>query len=323
MGQRGPLDTEIGELLLAIHEASHAHSAERFRQWAMRELRRYLDFDFAIWGAGDGVARNIHTVSILDQTPQLFETWEPVKHEDQFAHLVIGNTGRTWTLSDLPGAVRDSRAYNEHWRLYHARQMLSTMEIDAQSGLHVFLTLCREHHRADFSSQDRQLKGLITRHLFLAARHNSHLQLCRHNDAGAMAMVDRFGRIHNCGFAFADMVAEEWSAAARRQLPIRPHMFPNGRYDGRALSVSFMPLDDRFIARAAPLGLHHKLTAREREIAAHYAGGNSYKQVARLLGISPWTVRNHLQAIYEKLGISDKAELASRLAAENKSILLQ
>ena len=52
------------------------------------------------------------------------------------------------------------------------------------------------------------------------------------------------------------------------------------------------------------------LTVRENEIAHLIAMGNNDKKLARELKISTNTVKNHLQKIYLKLGISDRLQLA-------------
>ena len=49
------------------------------------------------------------------------------------------------------------------------------------------------------------------------------------------------------------------------------------------------------------------LSAREHEILVLTADGRSAPQVAELLVLSPATVRTHLQHLYEKLGVSDRA----------------
>lgn len=51
------------------------------------------------------------------------------------------------------------------------------------------------------------------------------------------------------------------------------------------------------------------LSRRERDIAQRYATGASYKDIAEDLGISPATVRTHLQTIYRKRGVASKIEL--------------
>jgi two-component system nitrate/nitrite response regulator NarL len=49
------------------------------------------------------------------------------------------------------------------------------------------------------------------------------------------------------------------------------------------------------------------LSAREREILGHIAEGRSAPEIARVLFLSPATVKSHLGALYEKLGVSDRA----------------
>ncbi len=56
------------------------------------------------------------------------------------------------------------------------------------------------------------------------------------------------------------------------------------------------------------------LTKREREIAVLAAGGLSSRAIAERLVVSIRTVDNHLARIYDKLGISGRAELADALA---------
>jgi two-component system, NarL family, nitrate/nitrite response regulator NarL len=49
------------------------------------------------------------------------------------------------------------------------------------------------------------------------------------------------------------------------------------------------------------------LTAREREILGMTADGYSAPEIAERLTLSPTTVRTHLQHLYDKLGVSDRA----------------
>jgi DNA-binding CsgD family transcriptional regulator len=60
-------------------------------------------------------------------------------------------------------------------------------------------------------------------------------------------------------------------------------------------------------------GPHHEvsLSERETEITALICGGKQNKQVAWLLGISEFTVENHLRRIYRKLGIHSRSALVA------------
>ena len=51
-------------------------------------------------------------------------------------------------------------------------------------------------------------------------------------------------------------------------------------------------------------------------MADAYAAGQSYKEIARELGLSPTTVRSHLRTVYGKLGVTSKIELARFLTDE-------
>lgn len=54
-----------------------------------------------------------------------------------------------------------------------------------------------------------------------------------------------------------------------------------------------------------------KLTPAEREVALLILKGRSHKHIARLTGRSERTVRQHAATVYEKAGLSGRAELAA------------
>lgn len=63
------------------------------------------------------------------------------------------------------------------------------------------------------------------------------------------------------------------------------------------------------IAAPAPTpSSDERLTAREAELLAAFAEGQSYKEAARTLGISPHTVGNHVKSIYRKLEVNSRSE---------------
>jgi DNA-binding NarL/FixJ family response regulator len=56
------------------------------------------------------------------------------------------------------------------------------------------------------------------------------------------------------------------------------------------------------------------LSSREAEVALAVREGRSNKEIARLLGISERTVKAHLGAAFEKLGVRDRLQLVLRLS---------
>jgi len=57
------------------------------------------------------------------------------------------------------------------------------------------------------------------------------------------------------------------------------------------------------------------LTERERQIAALVCTGDSYKEIARQMGVSQGTVKHHVHNIFQKFGVKSRAQLIYRLIA--------
>jgi DNA-binding CsgD family transcriptional regulator len=55
----------------------------------------------------------------------------------------------------------------------------------------------------------------------------------------------------------------------------------------------------------------HGLSQREREVATLAVRGRTTKEIARQIFLSPWTVQDHLKAIFEKTSVSTRGELAT------------
>lgn len=62
------------------------------------------------------------------------------------------------------------------------------------------------------------------------------------------------------------------------------------------------------VAQPIDEGGSDRLTPREIELLQVFAKGQSYKEAARSLGISPLTVGNHVKAIYRKLEVKSRGE---------------
>ena len=60
----------------------------------------------------------------------------------------------------------------------------------------------------------------------------------------------------------------------------------------------------------------HGLTRREAEVARLVLRGTSTQGVVEALHISRWTVQDHLKAVFDKVGVRSRRELAARLLAD-------
>lgn len=72
---------------------------------------------------------------------------------------------------------------------------------------------------------------------------------------------------------------------------------------------------------AAPAGPYTGLSVREQEIVSHISQGKSNAEIASLLHLSEFTVRNQVSRILEKTGCSNRVALAAVAAAQEQERL--
>jgi DNA-binding CsgD family transcriptional regulator len=120
-------------------------------------------------------------------------------------------------------------------------------------------------------------------------------------------------------------IAARALSAQRTGLPDRVRLrAPNGRWsviEGAPLEGTWPPAGVAITVRAAAveeifdlLCRAHDLTTRERELVELMLGGLSTEQLGRALYISPYTVKDHLKAIFDKTGARSRSDLLSHLA---------
>ena len=80
------------------------------------------------------------------------------------------------------------------------------------------------------------------------------------------------------------------------------------------LMQRFLALSTRVIPAAAPeVQQLNDLTSRELMVAEQVAHGASNREIAAALEITERTVKAHLSAVFEKLGVRDRVQLALRM----------
>ncbi|OGO32056.1 MAG: hypothetical protein A2Z29_08970 [Chloroflexi bacterium RBG_16_56_11] len=79
--------------------------------------------------------------------------------------------------------------------------------------------------------------------------------------------------------------------------------------------VTIHKLTPDYQGQAGVTSSQYKLSQREETIARQAAEGLTNKQIADRLGISPFTVQNHLKNIFEKTGLDSRTKLANLVKA--------
>jgi DNA-binding CsgD family transcriptional regulator len=151
-----------------------------------------------------------------------------------------------------------------------------------------------------------ELAGMAGAFAALAGRHA--VALAGRDAAGLEAVAgefERLGYLLYAAEAYAQAAAEHAHAGEQRRARVAVN---HGRRLARECEGAWTPA---LAALAAP-----ELTRRQREIAQLAATGISNREIADRLTVSIRTVANHLCAVYDRLGVHDRAGLATLFTGE-------
>ena len=152
----------------------------------------------------------------------------------------------------------------------------------------------------------------------LAATHHERMDGSGYHRAVGGTMLSAPARLLAAADAYAAMLAPRPHRAARTEEDASSELrreVDAGRLDGVAVDALLATSGDTTARQRAsrtraggPVGL----TARESDVLGLLAQGLPNKAIAAQLGISPKTVGNHIEHIYTKLGVTNRAGAAMR-----------
>lgn len=311
----------VGDLLLELHRGCRKQAAEAFPGWAMALVGQVIPNNAWFWGSGCEIDGEIivHSFMIGNIPPESMLVWKQYEHLDIFAarSLEQRNVVHNFTHEML----KDTEIYRLFYHVMGIEQSMGIYAYKPFAGLYDGISLYRSDPANLFSEEERLAMQCLVPHL-IETRHINYLE---HLSSGAqraplqsLAAADGKGVIHVTDDDFIGLMQSEWPHWLGPRLPeplIKGYGANAQRYVGRAITVRFVPVLDMFLLKVRPRTAVDDLSRRELEIARHFADGLTNKEIAQTTCLAPATVRNHLSSIYLKLGVDNKAELATMLSA--------
>jgi len=311
----------VGDVLLELHRGCRKQAAETFPGWAMALVREVIPNSAWLWGSGCVMDGEIIVHNFLfDNIPlESMQAWEQYKHLDIFAARAVEqrNVVHNFTHETL----EKTEIYQQVYRLVGIEQMLGVYAYKPYCGLSDSISLYRSDPETPFSEEQRLAMQCLVPHLI----ETLHINYLEHLSSGmqrppqqSLAASDCKGVIHVAEDGFVELMRAEWPQWSGPRLPeplAKGYGAARHRYVGKAITVRFVPVFDMFLLKVRTRTAVDDLSKRELEIARHFADGLTNKEIAREADLSPATVRNHLSSIYLKLGVDNKAELATLLSA--------
>ena len=308
----------LGAFLLDLYRLAREAPLADFQRRVLDRLCEALPFSGAWWGM-TRMDRELHSSYPYHMPAGYADYWYRIREHDLLADIVLAEPGVTVYLSNRQIAA--DPVYARFCAEYGTRQMLCTLLKNPTLNLATFLSLYRNRDVPRFTPAERLLKQLVMPHLWAAWTSNWNAQLAAseaHGLAGrvAFAIADQKGLLHAAEPRFSEMIQQEWPEWQGPELPaLLLESMRNGKpAEGRHGIMRVRPVSGLYLVEARERSPLDRLTPRELAIAQRFGSGKSYKEIAAALPVSPATVRAHLRAIYSKLEISDKTELASLLS---------
>ncbi|TPV95684.1 MAG: helix-turn-helix transcriptional regulator [Myxococcales bacterium FL481] len=316
--------------LLAAHEGAGIDPGTARKQ-LLGALARRFDATAAVTCSFvdvDGVGCVAEPISLTATGPQTdLRAWQGVELAAAFGDHQLGADRNELTLGGS-FAILDAEAVSSApalaW-LAHRHGAHSGLRLHATSGTMSsgFIGLFRGTGRPPFSNRDlraaRQIQGDVSTLMSRFAQASDEEQL--HNDV--VVVTNTRGEVVNYSHGAAQWLsrprviaglAENARVFLSRGEQRCSWLFErtNLRFDrldanGEHAVITARPVP---YARLSPLS---ELTPAQRRVAVMGAEGASVNEIARALSRSRETVREHLAAVYRRLGVRCRVELARKL----------
>ena len=317
-----PLRALSRSLLQLSQQAQNAQPQDLLHM-AMQTLRGLVAFDSAWWGevsAGDPQAgpRNwLH--GSIGLSRNFAEEWNALAAVDMFAQQSMQRLGEVIRERDVVAHFPEHPAvlaFSERHGLYHC--MALTAELP-RSGLMFFVSIYRPPGRPEFSDGETALFGEFVVHLLQHWHHR--LQRLQSDAPGrpwdSFALARPSGELLFAGLRISlalGAASPGWNgthlpAAVAQALPGAPCTLAVGK----GCRLRLEPCGPLVAMSIVSREHRQPLAPRELSTAMLYAQGQSHKDIAAALGLTPATVRTYLRTAYAALGVRNKLELVTAL----------
>ncbi|HCE95095.1 MAG: helix-turn-helix transcriptional regulator [Burkholderiales bacterium GWA2_64_37] len=329
--QADPLRALSRSLLQLAEQAQHAPPQDLLHQ-ALQTLRGLVPFDSAWWGevsAGEsgagGGAQEVQAAprnwlhGSIGLARGFADEWNALSAADDFAKHSMRHLGEVIRERDLVGAPPEDpqvMAFAERHGLYHC--MALTAELP-HSGLLFFVSVYRTPTRSEFTDAETVLFGEFVLHLLQHWHHR--LQRLQSDSPrrpwDSFALAQPTGELLFAGLRISQALRAAYPEWAGTRLP--PAVVQ--ALPGAPCNLALGKACRLRLERCGPLvalsiaSRQHKqaLAPRELSVAMLYAQGQSHKDIAATLGLTPATVRTYLRTAYAALGVRNKLELVAAL----------
>lgn len=287
----------------------------------MESLKPLIPHQSAFWGGGRSStnAAVLHYIYLVDLDIASLAAWEQCKEQvDDVVLMLMANQGTAIIFSDK--VPLDHPFFTHLYHPFGINDVLSIYQFDTRLGIYHVTSLYRNDGNF-FTETERGIFQVVARHMVSAMRTCQITHIKRLNESplislAAKAIVDTEGVIHFAEDRLIAALQTEWPDWQGPWLPPEAwgKLAAQRLFTGARIVLSLEGGETLRLLSARPKLAIDELSKREREVAKLFASGLSNKEIALHLDISPSTVRNQINTVYEKLGLGDKGALSAYLS---------
>ncbi len=219
----------------------------------------------------------------------------------------------------------DQREMLEYVRRYGHANVMAIADIAHPRARGAWVSLYRAREDHVFCPAEQRLLTVLMPHLVQANSVNREINAVPRMLGGSMgmrALVTHAGVVIAAGSGFRQAVRRHWPDWRSARLPgdlIETLRSSGAPAQGATAGISVVqhPFERHLLLEARPAqAAADLLSVRQRQIAVLFARGFSHKHIARMLELSPATVRNVVPHVYRKLHVNNRVALARLLPIE-------
>ena len=312
--------------VIELNAQAHECGTSGLVDWGVERLSEILRFDCAWygWGKIDHDGPVIHASSTLNLPDGYYQNWTEIADQDVLVSQFQVNPYRVATYD------RDGTPQTDGMQslsdAYGITRMATAMRIREGRSTSLYLSVYRSGASANaWSREECSFLQCAVDNISAAATMSAKQETSASDKQTASVYLTDDG-VSLVGF---EMMKERfghiWSKGDGDRLPrfLTDYISQPGEH---------LLIDHRLVAKCEPVrnadGLtlqkltlrpmekYDLLTSREQDVARMLASGKSHKEAARIFGVAPSTIRNQTQSIYDKLGVDNRAALATAISAQ-------
>jgi len=319
---------QLSACVLQLSQVARKVPASEFLSHAVVVLREVIGFSSGWWGLATDPDKSkipsIYQAEYLDLPANFASDWRAIAEVDDFGRDIRNHAGQVQRFA-IDEAEEIPAVLAKFDSLHGLHKGMGVTIDDASTGHVFFIVVYRGASDFRFGDDEAVMFLHLLRHTIQLWHHGLQDALLKASteDISHAALARLNGRLVYAGPALCELLYAQWPEWDGITLPAEVITRFKGLPCNLRLSDGAINISARgeliWLVRASSSPATPLLSPRERRVAHLFAGGHSYKEIARLLKLSPATVRTYLRDAYVRLGVRNKVQLGDALGDGTKS----